>query len=234
MSVVQPAGPAPRLFYLSVAVAAALIVFAGFAPSFYLRAAEAGPLKPLLLVHGLVFTAWLGLFVAQTALIPARKVIWHRRLGWAGLGLAAAMVVLGVMAGVDSLGSGSSPPGLDPRVFAMLPFGDIAIFAGLIAWAAAKRRKADWHKRLMVMATVSLMTPALARIIIPIGGGAPLFLLLTALLVAGVIAFDWIAHRRVHPAYLWSGAVIALGKPLLLFVAAPSPPWLALMDRLAG
>lgn len=235
MTAVHPRPQAPRrMFYLIVALATAAIVFAGFAPSFYLRAAGAGPLKPLLVVHGVVFTAWLGLFLAQTALIPARQVKWHRRLGWAGLALAAAMVALGVTAGVDALRAGAAPPGLDPRVFAMLPFGDIALFAGLIGWAAAKRREADWHKRLMVMATVSLLTPALARIVIPFNGGPAGFIRLTTLAVAAVIAFDWIAHRRPHPAYLWGGALIVLLKPLLLFLVAPSPPWLALMDLIRG
>lgn len=235
MTAIHPRERAPRrLFYLIVAVVTAAVVFAGFAPSFYLRAAEAGPLKPLLVVHGVVFTAWLVLFLTQTALIPAGQVRWHRRLGWLGLALAVAMVALGVAAGVDGLRAGAAPPGLDPRVFAMLPFGDIAIFAGLIGWAAAKRRQADWHKRLMVMATVSLLTPALARIVIPFEGGPLGFMGLTTLAVAAVIAFDGIAHRRVHPAYLWGGAAIVLGKPVLLFLIAPSPPWLALMDLIRG
>ncbi len=232
MTAIQPAGPRPRLFYLLVAVVTAAIVFAGFAPSFYLRPAAAEPLKPLLVVHGFVFSLWLLVFLAQTALVPARKVKWHRTLGWAGLGLAAVMVALGVAAALDSLRAGSPVPGLDPRIFAMLPFGDIAIFAGLVGWAAALRRRSEWHKRLMIMATLSLLTPAIARLLIPTGGGAPMFLLLTAGIVAAVIAFDWIAHRRPHPAYLWGGALVALGKPLLLFVVAPSPPWLALMDLL--
>lgn len=222
------------MFYVIVAVATAAVVFAGFAPSFYLRAAEAAPLKPLLVVHGVVFTAWLGLFLVQTALVPAGQVRWHKRLGWAGLALALTMIALGVAAGVDGLRAGAAPPGLDPRVFAMLPFGDIAIFAGLIAWAAAKRREADWHKRLMVMAMVSLLTPALARIVIPLNGGPPGFMGLITLAVAAVIAFDWIAHRRPHPAYLWGGALIVIGKPLLLFLVAPSPPWLSLMDLIRG
>lgn len=232
MTVIQTAGARPRLFYLFVAFATAAIIFAGFAPSFYLRPATAEPLKPLLVLHGAVFSLWLLVFLAQTALIPARKVKWHRTLGWAGLALAAVMVVLGVAAALDSLRAGSPVPGLDPRVFAMLPFGDIAIFAGLVGWAAIRRRRSEWHKRLMVMATVSLLTPAIARLLIPTGGGAPMFLLATAGVVAAIIAFDWIAHRRPHPAYLWGGALVPLGKPLLLFVVAPSGPWLAFMDLL--
>lgn len=232
MTVIQTTGARPRLFYLFVAIATAAIIFAGFAPSFYLRPPATAPLKPLLVLHGTVFSVWLLLFLAQTALIPARKVKWHRTLGWAGLALAAVMIVLGIAAALDSLRAGSPVPGLDPRVFAMLPLGDIAIFAFLVGWATVKRCRSEWHKRLMVMATVSLLTPAIARLLIPTNGGAPLFLLATAALVAAVIAFDWIAHRRPHPAYLWGGALVALGKPLLLFAVAPSGPWLAFMDLL--
>lgn len=231
----SPRGRAPRrLFYVLVAVAAAAVAVFGFGPTFYWRDPGLGPLKPLLTVHGLVFTVWLGLFLAQTSLVSAGRADLHRRLGWASAAWAALMVVMGVLAGFDSLRSGVAPAGLDPRMFAMLPFGDIAIFAGLAGWAVARRRRSDWHKRLMVMATVSLLTAPIARLVIPLGGGPPAFFALTAVVVLAIVAFDWIDRRRLHPAYAWSGALLVLGKPLLLFLVAPSPPWLALMDLLRG
>ena len=221
-----------RIFYVLTALLTAAIIVVGFAPTFYLRDAALGPLKPLLAVHGAVFTVWLGLFLAQTLLVPAGRTDLHRKLGWASLAWAGLMVVLGVAAGLDTLRGGQPPVPVDVRQFAMLPFGDIAIFGGLVAWGASLRRRSDWHKRLMTMATVGLLTPALARIPALMPFGPPGFLGLTALAVAGVIAFDWIAHGRPHPANLWSGALVGLGKPVLLFGVAVTPPWLALMDAL--
>lgn len=223
-----------RIFYVLIALLTAAVVAVGFAPTFYLRGAALGPLKPLLVLHGAVFTVWLGLFLAQATLIPAGRTDLHRKLGWASLAWAVLMVGLGVAAGLDTLRFGRPPIPIDMRQFAMLPFGDIAIFAGLVAWGAALRRRSDWHKRLMTMATLSLLTPALARIPAVAPFGPPGFLGLTLLAVVGVIAFDWIAHGRPHAANLWAGALIGLGKPVLLFVVAVSPPWLALMDALKG
>lgn len=225
-----------RVFYILVAMAAAAIVFAGFAPSFYLRSADADPLAPLLVVHGAVFTIWIGLFLTQTTLISAGQTALHKKLGLLGVTLASAMVVLGFLAAMNSLRGGASPIPLeaDVRVFAILPLASTALFGGLVAWAVAMRRRSDWHKRLMVMATLTLLMPAIARIQIALDLPPPVLIAASVLPVVGVVAFDWIAHRRLHPAYVWSGLLVAFSRPLLLFAVAPLPPWLALMDMLKG
>ena len=223
-----------RVFYVIVALLTSAIVVAGFAPTFYARSSALGPLQPVLVVHGVVFTVWLGLFLAQTVLVPAGRTDLHRKLGLVSLAWVALMVVLGVAAGLDTLHRGVAPPGGDVRQFVMLPFGDIAVFAGLVAWGAVLRRRPDWHKRLMTMATVGLITPALARIPAVSAIGPPGFIALTLAAVLAVIAFDWIAHGRPHPANLWAGAIVGVARPLLLFTVAVSPPWLALMDLLRG
>lgn len=71
-----------RRFYTGMALAMAATVFAGFAPSFYLRGLfHGGPLAPLLLAHGLVFTAWILLYVLQTTLISTARVAIRRPIG---------------------------------------------------------------------------------------------------------------------------------------------------------
>ena len=65
-----------------MAVAMGLTVFAGFAPSYYLRflsggpgaTISGGPFTGLLHLHGALFTAWVLLFVIQTALVASRRV----------------------------------------------------------------------------------------------------------------------------------------------------------------
>jgi hypothetical protein len=53
-----------------VAITITLAVFVGFAPTYYLKGYFGGaPLTPLVHVYGLVFTGWVLLFFAQTALI---------------------------------------------------------------------------------------------------------------------------------------------------------------------
>ncbi|HEX8148664.1 MAG TPA: hypothetical protein VF591_15895 [Pyrinomonadaceae bacterium] len=59
-----------RLFYTGMSVAFLAVVFAGFARTYYLRPYFGTPqLTPLLHLHGLVFTSWVVLLLAQTALV---------------------------------------------------------------------------------------------------------------------------------------------------------------------
>src|SRR5262249_27305572 len=83
-----------RAFYTGMAIAAALAVAFGFSRTYFLRPYfQTTTLDAEFHVHGLVFSAWIALFVAQTSLIAARRTAWHRTLGWGGAGLAVLMVV---------------------------------------------------------------------------------------------------------------------------------------------
>src|SRR6185369_14956504 len=163
--------------YVWVALSAALIIFAGFARTFYLRSISgAPPLSPLLIVHGVVMTTWFVVFGAQVWLVSAGRTGLHRRLGLAGLALAVLVVCVGVAAAIDAGRRGASPaPGVPPLMFMAIPLFDMPVFALLVAVALWQRRRPDIHKRLMLLATVGMLTPAVGRI--PLGfiqhGGPP-------------------------------------------------------------
>lgn len=53
-----------------------------------------GPFTPLVHLHGALFTGWVLLFIAQTALAASHRVAVHRRLGMVGALLAAAMILV--------------------------------------------------------------------------------------------------------------------------------------------
>jgi hypothetical protein len=74
-----------RRFFTGLAVAVALSVFAGFAPTYYLKGLYGTrALSPFLHFHGMLFTSWILLFVTQTALVAAKRTDLHRRLGIVG------------------------------------------------------------------------------------------------------------------------------------------------------
>ena len=118
----RAAGGYDRLFYGGMAVAMGVTVFAGFASSYYLRFLEGGPsatlsggpFTGLVHLHGAIFTAWVLLFIVQTALVSSRRVAIHRRLGVAGGVLAAAMVVAGTSVAIATAARGSAPAGAIP------------------------------------------------------------------------------------------------------------------------
>jgi hypothetical protein len=204
-----------RVFYTGMAVAAALAVLIGFARTFYLRGRfEPTPLVPLLVVHGVVFSAWMVLFAAQTSLIAARRAPIHRRMGWAGAGLAAAMVVVALAAAVTTgrrdIAAGYETESLE---FFATPVLSMAVFALLVAAAVAARGRPETHKRLMLLATVSLLDAAFARW--PIAGiaASPLgYYGLTDAFIVAAILYDLGVRRRVHAVYIWGGLLIVAGQ----------------------
>lgn len=230
-----PRAAAPdRAFYTGMALAFAAIVAIGFSPSFYLRGADLPPLSTLLVVHGLTFTSWIALFIAQAALIAANRRPLHRTLGAFGAALAVLLVVTGAAAAVDALRRGSAPiPGLDPRTFFAIPAHDVVAFAVLATAALLLRKDLQMHKRLMVVATISLLAAAIARFPIPamLKVGPPLFYGLQDLLVVVGIAYDKACHGRVHRAYWWGLGFLVLSQVVFLAIAG-TPAWHGFADLL--
>ena len=216
-----------RLFFGTVAVALALIVFAGFGPTYYFRFFSGGPQatvsgKPfsvLVHLHGALFTSWVLLFVVQTALVASRRVAIHRRLGVAGAVLAGAMIVAGTLTAIEAAGRGATAIGVDPLSFMAIPIFDMVLFATFITAALVNRRKKDSHKRLMLLAYVVLITAAIARIGDLSARGPLVFFGLSFLVVVCAALYDYVTRRRVHPAYIWGGALIFIMVPVRLAVS---------------
>ena len=230
-----PAHRNDRIFYVGMSLAVAALVFAGFARTFYLSTYFHGPaLTPLRLVHGAIFTSWVLLFIVQTVLVAAGRTDIHRRLGVAGAVLAVAMVVVGLLLAVATARAGRGPPGVDPRAFLAVPIFDMLLFAPLVTAGVYFRRRPEMHKRLMLLATVSLMAAAAARLpgALPTAGPLFYFAVVDLLVLLGVL-YDLATRRRVHPAYIWGGLLILVSQPLRLALSGTSA-CLAFADMLTG
>jgi hypothetical protein len=236
----SPAGTHDRLFYGGMAIALGLTVFAGFASTYYLSfladgpnaTLTGGPFTPLVHVHGALFTAWVLLFIVQTALVASRRVAVHRRLGVAGAVLAAAMVVAGTIIAIGTAARGSAPPGMDPLAFLVIPIFDMVLFATFVTAALAlRRRDKEAHKRLMLLAYVSIIVAAVARLPGVLSLGPPAFFGLSFLFVVVAGIYDFLSRRRVHKVYLWGGALILVSVPARLFISGTSA-WRSLAELL--
>jgi hypothetical protein len=212
--------PYDRAFYSGLSIAMAVTTFAGFAPTYYLRAFNDAPtfsgltaIPPVVHLHGVVFTAWVLLFVVQTTLVSRRQVSAHRGLGVGGVVLAALMVIVGWITATSAAARGSAPPGVDPLAFLVVPIFDIALFAVFVTAAVVQRRNREAHKRSMILAYASIITAAVARLpgVIPLGPFA-FFGLAFLFVIAGAV-YDVISRRRIHPVYLWGGLLLALSVP---------------------
>jgi len=210
-----------RWFYVGMAVAVVITVFAGFAPTYYLRPRfTSTPLMPLLHVHGLVFTSWIVLFLIQTTLIAAHRTDIHRRLGIAGGVIATLMVLIGATTAIIRASQGATPPGgPPPLVFLVVPLGDMLVFPILVGAGFYYRRRPDIHKRLMMLATVSILAAAIARLPFSImQAGPPAFFGLTDLFIVACVLYDLITLKRIHRATALAGLLIVVSQPLRLVV----------------
>jgi hypothetical protein len=199
-----------------------LIILAGFARTYYLKAYFGDPALPGLLVHmhGIVMTSWVVLFVTQVSLVAARRTRVHQRLGVLGAVLAALVLLVGTLTAIAAAARGATP-GPPALQFLVIPLGDLLVFALLVGTALYFRRRLDLHKRLMLLAAVNLLTPAIARIPFHFieTGGPLVFFGLTDLCVLACVVFDSIRHRRLHPAFLWGTILIVASQPLRLMLA---------------
>jgi hypothetical protein len=170
--------------------------------------------SPLVHIHGALFTTWVLLFIVQTALVAQGRVALHRKLGIAGAVLAAAMVMSGtairvwearLLRGLDMTASLSA---------LVLGISDLLIFATVVTTAIALRRNKETHKRLMLLAYISILGAAIGRI--P-GVGAWTMTLLILFIVVGM-AYDFLSRRQVHKAYLWGGTLFVISIGALKFL----------------
>ena len=221
-------GSRDRRFFMAMAAVIALVVFVGFAPTFYLRPMfHPEPLSSVFAIHGVIFTAWVVLYVAQTALVSARRVDLHRKLGTLGGVLGVVMIVVGYIAAVTAARRGFSMPGLPPPlVFFVVPFFDLLTFPVLLGAALYLRRSPAAHKRLMLLATVSILTAAIARLPYVLPYGPPLFFGLTDLFVVVAMIYDRVMYGRINRALMWGGVFLVVSQGLRVVVGGTAA-WMA-------
>jgi hypothetical protein len=242
MTTIAATAPSPRTlassdrrFFLTIAIVVALVVFAGFAPTYYLRGYYySEPLPGVFRIHGAIFSAWVALYVVQTALVSARRTDIHRKLGLVGGALAVGMIVFGYLAAIAAARRGFSTPGLPPPlVFLAVPMFDLVVFGSLVGTALWYRRNPATHKRLMLLAMLAVITAAIARLPGVLPYGPPAFFGLTDLFLLAGIGWDKWTRGHVHPAYIWGGLFLVLSQPLRLVVSG-TDAWLRIATWLTS
>jgi hypothetical protein len=217
--------PSARMrFYPLIAIVLVAFIVIGFSRTYYLRfLSDLPPMRAVLQLHGLIFTAWLALFVAQTQLIAAHRVDLHRNLGVVGVFLSLVIVATSVMA---MLAAAATPRvsqlGLTSPQASIVPVVAITQFAVLVTAGVAMRRRASLHKRFMLLAMIGVLGPPTARLI-GLFAMRKYFLLIqmtvVALFVTCCLVYDWRKNRVVHPVFAIGGVVLVLLWPLRYAVA---------------
>ena len=226
-----------RRFYFFLGLLLAAIVFIGFARTFYLNSYFARHhLTVLSILHGIVFSSWIVLLVVQSALISSKQVRIHRRLGYASIALVVLIVAFALALTIRSAQRGFTPPGAPPPLnFMAVNFADVVLFPSIVGVALWYRNRPEIHKRLMVVATIAILAPATARIVLLFSSNAILFKAygISLAILLSCMLYDYLTHRRVHPAYIWGGLVFLLSIPLRLYVGSTAA-WLSFAHWMTG
>jgi len=225
-------------FYVRLASVMLAVAVVGFAPTYWVPMGRGTlALTPIVHAHALVFFGWMLLFWTQTWLAAHERFERHRELGVAGVVLACAMCVVGVATATGSLeraeAAGFGPAG---RAFSVVSFTALLFFAVLVAVAVLNVRNSATHKRLMLVATASLLQAGVGRWFAlflrpPDAAGPPraavtvLPGLASDLLIVAAMIHDRRTRGRVHPVY-WIACAVLVALQVLRVPLSTTPAWI--------
>ncbi|MEM9078836.1 MAG: hypothetical protein AAGC43_17480 [Bacteroidota bacterium] len=209
--------------YLRFAVFGIAITIIGFIPTYFRPLVEAKSFDPIYHIHGFFSASWLILFLVQSALINRANHKLHRKLGWLGIVVSIGIVItlqrVGFVTATREIETGI---GLGAQTFLGTVLDSLTM-GTLIIIAIVLRRKADIHKRLMLLATIIMLWVAWMRLryyFPPFPGNFDLFGFVFAMLPIPI--FWWIergALGKIHPTMLKVGLMVILEQGIQ--VAAP-------------
>ena len=231
-----------RRFYCRMALFLVALVFLGFAPSFYLRGIvpaypRPNPTLPTsVLLHGILFTMWMLVFVAQTQLVAAGRRDIHMKLGAASMVLAISMIPVMYLVGVWQVARNNVPPFTTPLDWTSLPLFAIPAFAILVLLGWHRRKQAQWHKRLMLgAAMVVVLGPSFGRLplIPPSKIGFAIQMAMTLLFFLPLFIWDRRTIGQTHPAtkIAFGAYAVSMVVPVALIV---SGAWAPIAAQLPG
>ncbi len=237
-----------RRFFFGLSLAFAAVTVVGFAPTYYFVTwfngtttrgiADGMALTPAVHLHGLTGSAWMILLLAQTGLVAADRRDLHMKLGLAALPVGAAIAVTAWYVSIDAAQRANTPPGWTPPQFLLIQFGTLGGFVLFATLGFLWRRRSDYHKRLMMLATISMMVPVCGRVWVMLGGrefarGAVGGMILSDLFVAALVLYDLSTRKKLHPVTLWGGGALLAAQPLRVMLSG-TETWQAIGRAIIG
>ena len=229
--------PSDRGLFVVAAVMFPLLVLAGYFRSYYFRPFFENPpfANSLVHIHAVVMSAWVLYFVAQVALVRTKNLKLHMTVGFAGIALAAIVIVVGMITAWDShIVRGTAPGGIDPHAFFLVPTLDMIFFVLFFGGAIYYRKKPAQHKTLMLMTAINFSPAAIARIpILPPEMMIIQWIALPIILGAACFAYYTWKQRKFNWVFAVALLLFSVSGPLRLYVAF-TRPWLDFVAWIAS
>jgi hypothetical protein len=218
-----PAAFLRQYFYFCMSLLIAVVVVYGFSQTIGHNLLHASPLPPFILtIHAIVFPGWVLFFILQSALVRTRNVPLHRTLGWFGLALGIAIILLGYVTATAMDRFRLQRHTMDSPAFLIVQLMDLTSFAIPFGLAIYWRRRPEYHRRLMLIASCGLTDAAFGRFpMLPLAlspGGVD------ALILLGILR-DLIVDRRIHKVYLYAFPLLILFQIFCMQTYFHTSPW---------
>ena len=210
---------------------AAVVVY-GFSHTVDNNLIHATPIRPwILYLHATVFSGWVVFLILQSTLIRTHKVRVHRTLGWFGVGLGVLTPVLGISTAytmdrfnIHTFHMMGAAPFLAVQLCDMISFS--IMFTLAIYW----RKKPEFHRRLILIASCVLTAAAFSRFpFVPLRYS---YVGVDLLISLGVLR-DLITSKRVHAVYLYALPMLIVAQTTAIYLALTGPPeWVKITNAI--
>jgi hypothetical protein len=201
---------ADDVFFPAMGLLILSIVVVGFAHTYFLAGMLRARLPSTLVhIHGALFISWICLLTIQPFLVAIGRVTWHKALGMFGVILPPLLVVFGVLTLFAFIRRTGTDADVPPELLLAGDLEELALFVVLTSWALLARHRAASHKRLMIMGTMAMLGPAVARWPIPFSPIGTICIQLGLPLL--VVIYDLWSGQRVHRSTTIAFALIAVG-----------------------
>ena len=213
-----------KYFYLGMSLLITAIAAFGFGRNIGRRFLHPESPPPFIMYpHVAIFTGWLLIMIMQSSLVRTKNLIWHKRLGMAGAVLGISLPIIGIATAIIMHNWRHHGEASNPSFFAV-SLNDMLSFSVAFGLAIYWRKKPEFHRRLMLIATASLTVAAFARF--PPGLMVRLwwYAYVDVLIVLGMVR-DLVVIGKVHAAYLYGLPLLMASQVLAMYLFLAAPAW---------
>ncbi|HWR16150.1 MAG TPA: hypothetical protein VN577_15085 [Terriglobales bacterium] len=223
-----------KYFYFGMSLLTIVVIVYGFSFTVEKNLIHPTPARPLMLyLHAAVFTGWLGFFTLQSFLVRIRNVAMHRRIGWFGLALGIAVLLVGISTTLTMVRFNRDVMhSTFAESFMLIPLFDMLCFGVTFGLAIKWRRRPEYHRRLILVATCALTAAGFGRFPEAILPKEVFYLGVDFLIVLGVMR-DLLVDRTVHRVYRYVLPLFMVGQTIVIIIVAKGMPfWRAIAHSL--
>lgn len=207
------------LFYIGLGVSGLIVIALGFGVTYVVPMARRTFSAPWFVhLHGTSALSWVLLFIAQASLVRASRTPLHRRIGQVALPVAFTVWASGIATATWAAQRDEPAQGSVATSALSGTFTGLSLYLFLVIAAIAARRRPDWHKRLVLLATIQVLWPAYFRLrhLLPSVPNPEVTLALVLAYFPILLAAirDRTKYGKVHPVWLYVGSALVLEQSL--------------------